>query len=149
MQVKTLLESKPKQIVSSNPLTSIDEAMGLLITNNIGCLPVVDDENMLVGILSDKDIFARIYQTKGNYQSLKVEDVMTTNLIVGLPSDDIEYIAGVMEKNSIRHVPIVDGEQLIGLISLRDIVRTQTVAREVENRYLMDMLEKRDKSGDI
>lgn len=149
MQVKTLLESKPKQIVSSNPLTSIDEAMGLLITNNIGCLPVVDDENMLVGILSDKDIFARIYQTKGNYQSLKVEDVMTTNLIVGLPSDDVEYIAGVMEKNSIRHVPIVDGEQLIGLISLRDIVRTQTVAREVENRYLMDMLEKRDKSGDI
>jgi len=149
MQVKTLLESKPKQIVSSNPLTSIDEAMGLLITNNIGCLPVVDDEDMLVGILSDKDIFARIYQTKGNYQSLKVEDVMTTNLIVGLPSDDIEYIAGVMEKNSIRHVPIVDGKQLIGLISLRDIVKTQTVAREVENRYLMDMLEKRDKSGDI
>jgi CBS domain-containing protein len=123
--------------------------MGLLITNNIGCLPVVDDEDMLVGILSDKDIFARIYQTKGNYQSLKVEDVMTTNLIVGLPSDDIEYIAGVMEKNSIRHVPIVDGKQLIGLISLRDIVKTQTVAREVENRYLMDMLEKRDKSGDI
>jgi CBS domain-containing protein len=149
MQVKTLLESKPKQIVSSNPLTSIDEAMGLLITNNIGCLPVVDDEDMLVGILSDKDIFARIYKTKGNYQSLKVEDVMTTNLIVGLPSDDIEYIAGVMEKNSIRHVPIVDGKQLIGLISLRDIVKTQTVAREVENRYLMDMLEKRDKSGDI
>jgi len=149
MQVKTLLESKPKQIVSSNPLTSIDEAMGLLITNNIGCLPVVDDEDMLVGILSDKDIFARIYQTKGNYQSLKVEDVMTTNLIVGLPSDDVEYIAGVMEKNSIRHVPIVDGKQLIGLISLRDIVKTQTVAREVENRYLMDMLEKRDKSGDI
>lgn len=149
MQVKTLLESKPKQIVSSNPLTSIDEAMGLLITNNIGCLPVVDDEDMLVGILSDKDIFARIYQTKGNYQSLKVEDVMTTNLIVGLPSDDVEYIAGVMEKNSIRHVPIVDGKQLIGLISLRDIVKTQTIAREVENRYLMDMLEKRDKSGDI
>ena len=149
MQVKTLLESKPKQIVSSNPLTSIDEAMGLLITNNIGCLPVVDDEDMLVGILSDKDIFARIYKTKGNYQSLKVEDVMTTDLIVGLPSDDIEYIAGVMEKNSIRHVPIVDGKQLIGLISLRDIVKTQTVAREVENRYLIDMLEKRDKSGDI
>jgi len=149
MQVKTLLESKPKQIVSSNPSTSIDEAMSLLITNNIGCLPVVDDEDMLVGILSDKDIFARIYQTKGNYQSLKVEDVMTTDLIVGLPSDDIEYIAGVMEKNSIRHVPIVDGEQLIGLISLRDIVKTQTVAREVENRYLMDMLERRDKSGDI
>jgi CBS domain-containing protein len=149
MQVKTLLESKPKQIVSSNPLTSIDEAMGLLITNNIGCLPVVDDKDMLVGILSDKDIFARIYQTKGNYQSLKVEDVMTTDLIVGLPSDDIEYIAGVMEKNSIRHVPIVDGERLIGLISLRDIVKTQTVAREVENRYLMDMLERRDKSGDI
>ncbi len=149
MQVKTLLESKPKRIISSNPSMSIDEAMGLLISNKVGCLPVVDNEGKLIGILSDKDIFTKVYQTKGDYQSLRVADLMTTDPIVGLPSDDVEYVAGVMEKNSIRHIPIVDGQRLIGLISQRDIFKTWTVARDLENRYLMDMLERRDKSGDI
>jgi CBS domain-containing protein len=149
MQVKAILENKPKQIISARPSTPIDEAMGLLLNNKIGCLLVLDDEDKLVGILSDKDIFARIYQTKGDYHSLKIEDLMTTDLIVGLPSDDVEYIAGVMEKNTIRHLPILKDGQVVGLISLRDIIKAQVEGKEVENRYLVDMLERRDKSGDV
>jgi CBS domain-containing protein len=149
MQVKAILENKPKQIISARPSTPIDEAMGLLLNNKIGCLLVLDDEDKLVGILSDKDIFARIYQTKGDYHSLKIEDLMTTDLIVGLPSDDVEYIAGVMEKNTIRHLPILKDGQVVGLISLRDIIKAQVQGKEVENRYLVDMLERRDKSGDV
>ena len=149
MQVNAILESKPKQIISARPSTSIDEAMGLLVDHKIGCLLVLDNEKRLVGILSDKDIFVRIYRTKGDYHSLKVEDLMTTDLIVGLPTDNVEYIAGVMEKNSIRHMPIVKDSQVIGLISARDIIKAQVAGKEIENRYLVDMLERRDKSGDV
>ncbi len=149
MLAKTLLESRPRQIITTRSSTSIDDAMQLLISNNIGCLPVVDDEEKLIGIVSDKDIFRRVHQTRGDYHSLKVEDLMTTNLIVGLPEDDVEYVAGVMEKNAIRHVPIVQGDRMMGIISLRDIIKAQMANIEVTNRYLMDMLEKRDKSGDV
>ncbi len=151
MLVKTLLESKPREIVSAKPSTTVDQAMDLLIKNNIGCLPVIDDSGQLTGIVSDKDIFKKIHKTGGDYHSLTVKDVMTTELIIGLPDDDITYIAGIMDKNWIRHVPIVEAEEVVGLISLRDIIRSQTNNTEIENRYLnmyMDMLHRRDKSGD-
>ena len=149
MLVKTLLEAKPKQVITAAVETTIEQAMDMLIQNKIGCLPVVGPDKRLVGIISDTDIFKKIHQTKGQYDSLTVQDLMKTELIVGLPDDDINYIAGIMDKNWIRHVPIVDGDNVIGMVSLRDIHKTYVRNKEVENRYLMDMLEKRDKSGDI
>ncbi len=149
MLVKTMLEKKPREVITAAATTTIDEAMDLLIKHQIGCLPVIDSTNKLIGIISDKDIFEKIHQTKGKYQNLTVQDLMKTELIVGLPDDNIDYIAGLMEKNYIRHVPIVDGDHVIGMISLRDIHKTFVKNKEIENRYLMDMLEKRDKSGDI
>lgn len=149
MLVKTMLERKPKEVITASVTTTIDEAMDLLIKNQIGCLPIVDREKKLIGIISDKDIFEKIHKTKGQYHNLTVEDLMKTELIVGLPDDDVDYIAGIMEKNYIRHVPIVDGDRVVGMISLRDLHKTYVKNKEVETRYLMDMLEKRDKSGDI
>jgi len=151
MLVKTLLADKPREIITTSRKMSVDAAMDLLITNNIGCLPVVDDDGKLVGIVSDKDIFRKIHQTKGQYHSLTVGDIMTDALIVGLPDDELAYIAGIMDKNWIRHVPILDGEKLVGLISQRDIIRTQAEHHEIENRYLnlyIDGLHSRDKSAD-
>ena len=152
MLVRTLLEQKPRQVVTAHPTMSVENAMDLLISHNIGCLPIIDREENLVGIVSDKDIFRRIHQTRGQYHALTVEDVMSTDLIVGLPDDDVSYIAGIMDKNWIRHVPIVDGEQIVGLISQRDIIKTESAHREIENRYLnlyMESLHRRDKSGDL
>ncbi len=151
MLVKNLLESKPKEIVSAAPDTSVEDAMDVLIQKNIGCLPVLDDEGELVGIVSDKDIFRKIHETRGEYHALKVVDVMSTNLIVGLPEDDITYIAGIMRKNWIRHVPIVKEGEVIGLVSLRDILKTTSRTTDIENRYLkmyMDGLHSRDRSAD-
>lgn len=151
MLVRTLLESKPRDIVTARLSTTIDEAMDLLIKHNIGCLPVVDHDGKLIGIISDKDIFKKIHQTKGDYHSLTVEDVMTKELIVGLPDDNLAYIAGVMDKNWIRHIPIVEADRVVGLVSSRDIIRTQAQDAEIENRYLklyMGGLGSRDKSSE-
>ncbi len=151
MLVKTLLKTKPHQIITTRPAASVDEAMELLIANGIGCLPVVDDTGALTGIVSDKDIFRKIHEVKGDYHRLRVIDVMTSDVIVGLPSDDISYIAGMMEKNWIRHVPIVENNRLVGLVSLRDIIKTLAASTDIENRYLsmyMNGLHSRDRSAD-
>jgi acetoin utilization protein AcuB len=149
MFAKTLLQNRPKRVITATPDTTIEEAMGILIENRIGCLPIVENGGKLVGILGDQDIFMKVYETRGQYQSLTVKDVMKTDLIVALPEDDISYIAAVMEKNWLRCVPIVKGGTVIGIVSLRDISKTLVQNVEVDNRYLMNMLEKRDKSGDI
>ena len=152
MLVKTMLDSKPKEIVTAKPSTKIDEAMDLLISKNIGCLPVLDEGGKLIGIVSDKDIFKKIHETGGDYHELRVKDVMSDAIIVGLPDDDISYIAGLMGKNWIRHIPIVEEEQLIGLVSQRDIIKIQAKKTEIENRYLKLYLNEMNgpsRSGDL
>ncbi len=152
MLVRTLLMEKKRDLITIGPGKPVDLAMETLIANNIGCLPVIDESGKLSGIISDKDIFRKIHESKGEYHNLHVEDVMTTAVIVGLPDDDVAYIAGVMTKNWIRHVPIMEGENLIGLVSLRDIIRVQAEKREVENRYMklyLEGLHTRDKSADL
>lgn len=151
MLVSTLLADKSREIITVKPSASIGRAMDLLISHGIGCLPVLDDGGKLIGIVSDKDIFRKIHETHGNYQSLNVGDIMTTDLIVGLPSDEVTYIAGLMKVNWIRHIPIVDGDKIVGLVSLRDIIKTIAQTTDVENRYLrmyMDGLHTRDRSAD-
>ena len=152
MRVKTLLKKNQRDIITATPTTTIDEAMEILISNNIGCLPVVDDTGKLTGMISDNDIFKKVHETKGNYHDLKVEDLMATDLVVGVLEDDLTYIASMMDKNWIRHVPIIEGEEMVGLVSQRDIVRTKASRHERENRYLkmyMEGLHNRDQSGDV
>ena len=102
-------------------------------------------------MVSDTDIFKKIHATKGDYHGINVSDVMTTEILVGLLTDELTYIAGLMDKNWIRHVPIVEGEEVIGVISQRDVIRMQTEHMHIENRYLnlyMEQMHRRDKSGD-
>ena len=151
MRVRNLLSEKPRDVITATPATTVDQAMEVLITNNIGCLPVIDESGKLVGIVSDKDIFKKVHETKGDYHSLTVNDIMTSELVIGLLDDDLTEVAGIMKEKWIRHVPILDGEQIVGIVSQRDIINSQAKHMEFENRYLnlyMDSLHRRDKSGD-
>ncbi|MBD3401322.1 CBS domain-containing protein [candidate division GN15 bacterium] len=151
MLVRNLLEQKAREVITTTPTQTIDAAMDLLIKNNIGCLPVLDDAGKLIGIISDKDVFHKIHETNGKYHDLTVAEVMSTELLIGLPSDELEYIAGIMDKNWIRHIPIVEEERIIGLVSQRDIIKMTARHAELENRYLnlyLEGLHHRDKSAD-
>jgi len=136
MKVKDLLKDKKREIVTVEGSTDILTAMELLIKNKISCLPVLGYSGQLVGIISDKDIFHAIYENQDNFPSIKVSNLMTTDLLVGLAEDEIDYIGGVMTENKVRHIPIVEKDQLVGLISLGDIVKAEIKQMQIENRYL-------------
>lgn len=133
MTIKDILNRK---VITISPTQSLPEAMSVLIDNRISCLPVVEPDGKLIGILSDKDIFRKVHETSGAYHEITVGTSMTTDLIIGVPTDEVSYIAGVMTKNRIRHVPICDKGRMIGLVSIGDIVKTQMENITVENRYL-------------
>lgn len=141
MKVKDILQNKRRGVVTTTPHTRIAEAMGILIEHKISCLPVLDHNNQLIGIVSDKDIFRRIHQGDEDFRSCPIGDIMTTNLIIGVLDDDISYVAGLMTENRIRHIPILEGSQLRGVISVGDIVKTQMLETRIENRYLKQYIE--------
>lgn len=141
MQVKDILQGKKRGVVTTTVETTIGEAMGILIHHGISCLPILDKSNQLIGIVSDKDIFRTAHAKDGDFKAVPVGDIMTTNLIIGVPDDDMRYIAGLMTENRIRHIPILDGNQLQGMISVGDLVKTQMDDMKIENRYLKQYIE--------
>ena len=136
MKVKELLSQKNRPVETIKASSIIKEAMKSLIDKKISCLPIVNDFDELVGIISDKDIFKAVYENVDSIESSQVGSIMSTNLIVGLESDELNYIAGLMTNNKIRHIPIVDKKKIIGLVSIGDIVKNQMTDMEIENRYL-------------
>ncbi len=96
MLVKDLLKSKKRGVVTSTSDMAIAKAMDLLIAHQISCLPVIGESGELEGIVSDRDIFRAIHKDQGGFKNLRIGDLMTTELMVGVPDDDIQYIGGVM-----------------------------------------------------
>ena len=141
MKVADFMKDRTRQIITTKADTKVRDAMALLIDSKISCLPVVSDRNELQGIISDKDIFRAAFENPTDFTKSEVRDLMSTDLIVGLADDDFDYIAGLMTKNRIRHVPIVENKLLVGLLSLGDIVKSQLKSIEIENRYLKMYIE--------
>jgi CBS domain-containing protein len=136
MRVSDLLRAKNRGLISTVLAIPITKAMALMIDHQISCLPVLDEQGRLMGIISDKDIFRQLHKDLSNIDLLTVGELMTSDVIVGVEEDEVSYIAGVMTKNRIRHIPIVSGEKVVGLVSVGDIVKTQMSDMEFENRHL-------------
>jgi CBS domain-containing protein len=136
MKVREFMQKNERRIITARESTPIPAAMSLLLQNRISCLPILNDKSELVGIISDKDIFRAAFDDPRGFTELAVKQLMTTNLLVGLEDDNLDYIAGVMTNNRVRHVPIVENKRLIGLLSLGDIVKSQLKDFQIENRYL-------------
>lgn len=141
MKVRDILKTKGREVITIEPSAGVTEAMRLLISRKISCLPVLNESGELLGIISDKDIFKRVYDDPENFVAAQVGELMSTNLIVGIPGDDIMYIAGIMTNNKIRHVPIVEDRRLVGLVSVGDVVKTQMEHINIENRYLKQYID--------
>ncbi|MCG8606415.1 CBS domain-containing protein [bacterium] len=136
MKIRDILEAKGKHVFTIKAESMVHEAIQLLVEHNIGALLVLDQSDKLVGILSERDILRESTNEERNLRSTPIKDVMTKNVIIGLPDDKTDYTLGVMTKNRIRHLPIMDGENIAGIISLRDVVRAKLDEQEYNNRYL-------------
>jgi CBS domain-containing protein len=105
----------------------IYEAMRLMALNNITGLPVVDDEGVLVGIITEKDILVllchRLEDAGTDRAAGTVGQFMTRHVICFHPGDSLSDIAECLSTNNFRRVPILDNDKLVGIISRRDVVR--------------------------
>ena len=140
MKVKDVLSRKGWDAITIHPERTLRQAMGVMIDHQIGALPVVCDDGGLVGIITERDLFRYCYHNRGMDQKATVADIMTQELIVGVPDDKVDYIAQVITKNRIRHVPIVDDGDLVGIVTIGDVLHDRIEDVAVTNRYLMEYI---------
>ncbi len=140
MKVRDILKNKGPEVFTIGTNKTIREAIQTLVNNNIGSLLVLDENAKCVGIITERDILRQSAKDPNNYQNLLVNDVMTKNLIIVEPDDDIEYVENTMTSNRIRHLPVVHNKILVGIISIGDVVKYQLKEIKQENKYLMDYI---------
>lgn len=134
--VKDLLGSKPMTVWSITPEASVFQALELMAEKEIGALVVLSGSK-LVGLLSERD-YARKVILKGKAsKETRVREIMTDKLITIRPETSIDECMALMTDKRIRHLPVLEGEKLVGMISIGDVVK----AIISEQKFIIQQLE--------
>ena len=124
MKIRTILATKGTNVVTIQPHQSLREAARLLAKHNIGALIVANEAGQLMGIISERDIIQAAARLE-NVLLRPVSEVMTKEVIIGLPNDDLMAVAHAMTEKRFRHLPIMEQGEIVGIISMKDIVKHQ------------------------
>jgi len=126
--VKDLLAGKESRIFTIAPDATVQEALEVMVSNRISSLPVTRASE-LVGIISERDYIRKAVPRRVLPWEILVQEIMTADVICVAPADTIQECMRLMSTNRIRHLPVVDGTALIGMLSISDIVRALRPAR--------------------
>jgi CBS domain-containing protein len=128
-----------KNVVTLQEDVSAYEAVKLMNENGIGCL-VVLQYGQVVGIITERDMLERVLEKCKNPKETKVTEIMTKRVIVGKPSMQLDEAAKLMFENRVKKLPIVDGNHLVGLVTLTDLARIVSL-----DKNSMELIETRER----
>ncbi len=120
MRVKELLNLKGNDVYSVSPETTIFDALKLMAEKEIGAVVVIENEK-LVGIFSERDYARKVILKGKNSQETLVREVMTTEVIYSNPKQKLKKCLSIMMKKHFRHMPVLDDERVIGVLSIGDV----------------------------
>ena len=141
MQISTILATKGSTVVTVRPQQILREAVVLLIDKRIGAVVVVNETGHPVGIVSERDIVRELAKNE-NILNEPVSRVMTSDVIVARPGDDTKAVSKTMTVRRFRHLPVMDHGELVGIISIGDVVKAQLDEYEGEIETLQTRVEK-------
>lgn len=139
MQVKEILNQKGRNVFSVKPEDTVYNAIAKMAEHNIGALLVVEAEK-LVGIISERDYRNKVILEGRTSKTTRVKDIMTEKVIRVNPTDSVNLCMQLMTDKKIRHLPVVDDEEIVGVISIGDVVKTVIANQKVEINSLRDYI---------
>ncbi len=135
MKIRDLLKIKGRPVITIRPTETVAAAIQKLTEYDRGSIPVCNEKGELVGIITERDIVRKCFVPMDTLASVRIEDVMTKGVAIGTPDDDLDYAISVMKQKRIRHLPIIDQQQVVGMISMRDLLDVQLSETKAEIRY--------------
>lgn len=133
--VSQILQTKGDQVWTIEPQASVFDALKLMADKGIGALVVVEDEKV-VGIFSERDYARKVILEGRSSKETPVRQIMTEHVITVEPATTMEVCMGLMTDRRIRHLPVIEGDYLVGVISIGDVVK----AIISEQTYLIEHL---------
>lgn len=140
MKIAELLRGRDRDIVKISPGQKIADAAIALTDNKIGALLVEDDNGGIAGILSERDIVGGMGPHGADLHDVAVEELMTRDVIRCSPDDTVNKAMAMMTDRRIRHLPIFEGEELVGFISIGDLVKCRIMEVQAEAEALREYI---------
>jgi CBS domain-containing protein len=139
MRIADVLRSKGAAVVTINPDATVKELLAGLAEQNIGAMVVVGDEGV-VGIVSERDVVRQLHARGPDVLSGPISQIMTKAVATCTKSDTVDSISALMTNSRVRHVPVLDGATLIGIVSIGDVVKTRMEELEAEQEQLQSYI---------
>lgn len=123
MTVNQILAKKGKEVYSVPSTITVFEALGVMSEKNIGAILIIED-TVLKGILSERDYARKIALKAKSSKKTFVHEIMEENVVTVKPSDNLDYCMELMDAKRVRHLPVIENEVIIGIISISDVVKS-------------------------
>jgi CBS domain-containing protein len=120
--ISAILSQKSAEIFSISPNATVFEAVEMMANKNVGALLVIE-EDKLVGLISERDYTRKVMLRGKRSRDTKVSEIMSSNLTVIPPNEPVEQCLRLMTEKRFRHLPVVEGDKVLGVISIGDLVK--------------------------
>jgi CBS domain-containing protein len=137
--VKDILDEKGHEVLEIEADASVFEAVKRMVDEGVGSLLVMDGGNV-AGIFTERDYLRRMTLEGRNDKETSVRDVMSSPLVVVTPQHTIDECMAMMTDRRIRHLPVVDGGDVVGIVSIGDVVKFKSKQQSFEIKYLTDYI---------
>ena len=141
MNVKTILALKGNHVTTIQPTATIESAVALLAEHRIGALVVLGADQRVIGILSERDIVRTLAELGASTLSTPLAQVMTRKVVSCSEADTVGAIMERMTIGKFRHVPVLDQDRLVGIVSIGDVVKHRLSEVEHESAALHDYIQ--------
>lgn len=138
--VARILKDKGREVIATSPATSLINAVRLMIERKVGAL-LVTQSDQLLGIFTERDFLRSALRSDKTLAEITVSEVMSKDLIVVTPEWDLEQCLSVMTIKRCRHLPVMAGGKVTGMISIGDIGKYLSEERQTEIQYLKDYIQ--------
>ena len=139
MRIADVLRNKGAAVVTISRDATVQELLAGLAQRNIGAMVVVDDEGV-VGFVSERDVVRQLHAHGAAVLTRPVSKIMTSTVATCTKSYTVDAISVLMTENRVRHVPVLEGPKLIGIVSIGDVVKTRMEELEAEQRQLQSYI---------
>ena len=138
MKVAEILKSKGTKVVTMRPGSTIDTVVHRMRLERIGAVIISPDGKSILGVLSERDILHALAEHGADLLRLKAEDLMTREVVTCSREDALQSVMVKMTQRRIRHLPVVEEGQLVGIVSIGDAVKSRLEEVELEASVLRD-----------
>lgn len=139
MSVEAILKTKGSVVFTIRPEHSVADAAALLTNKKVGVAVVCDAKGKLQGVLSERDIVKGLSQYGKAALEMPVRNVMSSPVVTCTPGDSVKTIMAVMTERRIRHLPVVEKDELLGIVSIGDAVNFRLTEAQMEMNVLRDV----------